>query len=180
VRRSQVVLIVVVSITAMVARAAMSWGPANLVVLVAFALVAAAVLACVPSIPYRPFWAGVAVFGGLYVAMLWLLLAISGLGNEVNPIHRGLIASHGTAPNVLPKRFDELGNVASRQRPIDSLVAAAHALTALILGIFGGCALLIWEKVRESRRWDRDALPELPLEDFLLPPLKIDPPLNLK
>jgi hypothetical protein len=174
------VLIVVVPVAAMVSRAVMSWGPANLIVLAAFVLIAAAGLACIPSIPYRLFWAGVAGFGSLYVAMLWLLLAISGLGNEVNPIHRGLIASHGTTPNILSERFDELGNVASRQRLIDSHIAAAHALTALILGIFGGCALLTWAKVRESRRWDRDALPELPLEDFLLPPLKIDSPLNSK
>lgn len=181
VRRMLTVVVPLAVAVAMVARAATSWGPMNLSVLAAFVLVAAAVLACVPSIPHRPFWAGVAVFGSLYVAMFWLLLAISGVGLGTDPLYRSLAESHyGPAPDFKTSTLEVWDRQAELQRSKVAFIAAAHALTALILGIFGGCTLLIWANVRESRRWDCDALSELPLEDFLLPPLKIDPPLNSK
>jgi hypothetical protein len=176
-----IVVVPLAAVAAMAARAAMAWGPMNLVVLVGFVLIASAILACVPSIPHRPFWAGLAGFGFLYGALLWLMTAISGIGLGPEPIYRGLAERHyGPAPDFHTASYEEWSVAPIRERSIAWYIAAAHALSALLFGVFGGCALLYLAKVRESRQWDRDALPERPLEDFLLPPLKIDRPLNSK
>lgn len=169
---------------AMLARALTSWGPMNLVVLAWFTLLTAGVLTCVPSVPHRPFWAGFAIFGLFYVMILTSPQALPGMNPLVtSPFHpwfRGLAEHHyGPGPGP-PVDFIQRAETAKRQERLDSFITACHAMTALGIGILGGGLLLYLAKVRETRRWNREALPELPLEDFLLPPLKIDPPLNPK
>lgn len=173
-------VLALLALSAAVARAATSWGPANLVVLVGFALSAALGLAGSSIVPHRAFWAGLGGFGWLYVVILWFgpSQSVFGIGPGADGLYRRLAESHyGTAPDFKISTAEDWIERVRAERSRAEFVTAAHALEALLVGVLGGLALHRSANVRESRRWDRAAPPERPLEDFL-PPLKIDPPLN--
>ncbi len=169
---------------AMIEHGITSWGPLNLVVLTVCLLTSSVILACLPIIPHRPFWAGLALFGGAYALFCFAGPPLLGLEPEHRPLdavfHELAVRHYGLKPNFKTDPIDRLINPAEWQRNVENFVDASHSVMAVSIGILGGCALLLLARQRESRRWDRQALPERPLEDFLLPPLKIEPPLQSK
>lgn len=183
-KRVLIFIVLVAAAVAMLARALTSWGPINLVVLAWFMLLTAGVLACVPRVPHRPFSAGFAIFGLFYLMILASPQALPGMRpfviSPVHPWFRDLAEQHYGPDPGPPVDFIQWAETAKRQERLDSFITACHATTALGIGVVGGGLLLYLAKVRESRRWNREALPERPLEDFLLSPLMIDPPLNPK
>jgi hypothetical protein len=164
--------------SAMIIRAASSWGPLNLVVLAGFVLIASAILSLIPIVPHRLFWAGLAIFGVCYTAIHVLPLPL--VDRESLPteqLFRRLAESHyGPKPNFKTATIDKVESPQDASARVDSFIAASHAITALGFGILGGLALFIVSKVRESRRWDREFPRDRSLEEFLLPPIILDTP----
>lgn len=164
---------------AMIARAAVTWGPANLIVLASFVLIAAAFLSCLPIIPHRPFWAGLSGFG-LFYALL-CASAIPGLDRSDLPTEeRFRQLAESNVPLGPARSFDAWEGEPERRQSADTFVNACHAVTALAIGLLGGGASLLLASAGGRKRFHPTLAPEsdLPLQNIVLPPFTIDRHLN--